>query len=169
MWSATSITDRNAVVNKIADVIETNIKEIAQLLTKEQGKPLNDAIREVLGTAAFFRYFTLLNLPVKIIDNPDSRKVEGCQGMAGASGLLKRITLELGGNDAGIALDDLSPKEVAPKLSESASQNNRQVCIAMTRLYVHEIIHDEVVEELASLTNDAVMGDGLHQGTTLGP
>ena len=55
--------------------------------------------------------------------------------MAGAAGLLKRITLELGGNDAGIVMDDVNPKETAPKLFESAFQNSGQVCIAMKRLY----------------------------------
>ncbi|MEM1231978.1 MAG: aldehyde dehydrogenase family protein, partial [Pseudomonadota bacterium] len=80
-----------------------------------------------------------------------------------------RITLELGGNDAGVVLDDVDPKQVAPQLFESAFQNSGQVCIAMKRLYVHEKIYDEVVDELATLAKDAVVGDGLQQGTKLGP
>ena len=89
--------------------------------------------------------------------------------MAGAAGLLKRITLELGGNDAGIVLGDVNPKEAAPKLFQSAFQNSGQVCIAMKRLYVHESIYDEMCNELAELANNAVIGDGLKQGTQLGP
>ena len=89
--------------------------------------------------------------------------------MAGAAGLLKRITLELGGNDAGIVLSDVDPKETAPKVFDSAFQNSGQVCIAMKRLYVHEDIYDEMCDELATLANETVIGNGLEQGTKLGP
>jgi acyl-CoA reductase-like NAD-dependent aldehyde dehydrogenase len=89
--------------------------------------------------------------------------------MASAADTLKRLTLELGGNDAGIVLDDVNPNETAPKLFESAFQNNGQLCIAMKRLYVHESIYDEMCDELAALARSAVVGDGLQQGTQLGP
>jgi acyl-CoA reductase-like NAD-dependent aldehyde dehydrogenase len=262
-WSATSIDERKAVVNKIADAIEANGQELAQLLVQEQGKPLADATGEVFGMAAFCRYFTALDLPVKVIDDGEGRRVEahrrplgvvgaivpwnfplilaafklppaliagntlvlkpapttplttlrlgelikdivpggvinfitdandlgapmtahpdiakisftgstatGSKVMAGAAGLLKRITLELGGNDAGIVMDDVDPKEAAPKLFQSAFQNSGQVCIAMKRLYVHENIYEEMCEELATIANETVVGDGLEQGTKLGP
>ena len=51
-WSATSIEERKKVIGAIADVIEANATELAQLLTQEQGKPLADATGEVFGTAA---------------------------------------------------------------------------------------------------------------------
>jgi acyl-CoA reductase-like NAD-dependent aldehyde dehydrogenase len=89
--------------------------------------------------------------------------------MAGAADSLKRITLELGGNDAGIVLDDVDPKTAAPKIFQSAFQNSGQVCIAMKRLYVHESIYDSMCDELVSLAKAAVIGDGLQQGTQLGP
>jgi acyl-CoA reductase-like NAD-dependent aldehyde dehydrogenase len=89
--------------------------------------------------------------------------------MASAAEALKRVTLELGGNDAGIVLDDVNPKEAAPKLFQSAFQNNGQVCIAMKRLYVHESIYDEMCGELAKLADAAIIGDGLMQGTQIGP
>ncbi len=262
-WSAQSIDARKAVVAQIADLIEANAQELAQLLTQEQGKPLADAMGEVYGTAAFFRYFLSLDLPVKVIEDSEGKLIEahrrplgvvgaivpwnfpmilmafklppaliagntvvlkpapttpltslklgelirdvvpagvvniitdandlgapltahpdvakvsftgstatGSKVMAGAAGLLKRITLELGGNDAGIVLDDVDPKEVAPKLFNSAFQNSGQVCIAMKRLYVHESIYDEVCDELTAIANDTVVGDGLQQGTKLGP
>ena len=116
------------------------------------------------------------DLGAKLTAHPDVRKISftgstatGAKVMAGAAGLLKRITLELGGNDAGIVLDDVNPKEVAPHLFRSAFQNSGQVCIAMKRLYVHEKVYDEVVDELAALANEAIVGDGLEQGTTHGP
>jgi acyl-CoA reductase-like NAD-dependent aldehyde dehydrogenase len=108
--------------------------------------------------------------------HPDVRKISftgstetGKKVMAGAADALKRITLELGGNDAAIVLPDVDPKAVAPKLFAGAFQNSGQVCIAVKRLYVHEQVYDAVCDELATLAKDAVVGDGLEQGTQLGP
>lgn len=262
-WSETTIDERKAKINEIADAVEANGEELARLLTQEQGKPIGDAMGEVFGMAAFFRYFTSLDLPVRVLDDSETRRVEahrkplgvigaivpwnfplilmafkvppallagntvvlkpapttpltslkfgeiikdilpagvvnviaddndlgapltahpdvrkvsftgstatGAKVMAGAAGLLKRITLELGGNDAGIVLGDVDPKETAPKLFQAAFQNNGQVCIAMKRLYVHESIYDEICNELAALAEAAVIGDGLEQGTQIGP
>lgn len=116
------------------------------------------------------------DLGAALTAHPDIRKVSftgstatGAKVMAGAASLLKRITLELGGNDAGIVLDDVDPKDAAPKLFNSAFQNAGQVCIAMKRLYVHESIYDAVCEELARLAENAIVGDGLEQGTQIGP
>ena len=60
-WSKTDVDERKALVLKIADVIEANATELVQLLTKEQGKPLEAATVEVYGMAAFCRYFTSLD------------------------------------------------------------------------------------------------------------
>jgi acyl-CoA reductase-like NAD-dependent aldehyde dehydrogenase len=262
-WAATPIAERKKALTAIADVIQANAAELARLLTQEQGKPIGDATGEVYGAAAFFRYFTSLDLPVKVLDDsptrlveqrrrplgvigamvpwnfplilmafkvpaallagntmvlkpapttplstlrigalikdllppgvlniiadngelgaemtrhPDIRKISftgstetGKKVMAGAAEALKRITLELGGNDAGIVLGDNDPKTVAPKLFAGAFQNSGQVCIAMKRVYVHDSIYDAVCEELAILADAAVIGDGLEQGTQLGP
>jgi acyl-CoA reductase-like NAD-dependent aldehyde dehydrogenase len=64
----------------------------------------------------------------------------GKKVMAGAAGTLKRLTLELGGNDAAIVLEDVDPKEVAPKVYAGAMFNAGQACIAIKRLYVHDSI-----------------------------
>lgn len=95
--------------------------------------------------------------------------VTGRKIMASASDTLKRITLELGGNDAGIVLDDVNVPETAEKLYGAAFLNAGQVCLAVKRAYVHESIYDEMVEELSKLANQAVVGDGLEQGVTVGP
>jgi acyl-CoA reductase-like NAD-dependent aldehyde dehydrogenase len=112
----------------------------------------------------------------ELTKHPDVRKISftgstatGKKVMAGAAEALKRITLELGGNDAGIVLDDVDPKTAAPKIFAGAFQNSGQVCIAMKRLYVHDSIYDQMCDELASLASSAVVGDGLEQGTQLGP
>jgi acyl-CoA reductase-like NAD-dependent aldehyde dehydrogenase len=262
-WSAEDITTRKKVILEVADVIKNNATELAQLLTAEQGKPLEASTGEVFGMAAFCRYFASLDLPIEVLEDSDARRVElhfrplgvvgaivpwnfplllmafklppaliagntiiikpapttplstlrfaelikdvvpagvvnfvtdandlgealtahpdvrkisftgstatGAKVMAGAAGLLKRITLELGGNDAGIVLNDVNPKQIAPKLFDSAFQNSGQVCIAMKRLYVHEDIYDEVCSELAKIADETTIGNGLEQGTKLGP
>ncbi len=82
---------------------------------------------------------------------------------------MKRVTLELGGNDAAIVLDDADPAEVAGKIFDGAFANNGQVCSAIKRLYVPENLHDELVEALAAKAKAAKVGDGTAEGTELGP
>jgi acyl-CoA reductase-like NAD-dependent aldehyde dehydrogenase len=262
-WAATPIEERRKRVIQMADVIEANASDLARLLTSEQGKPLADATGEVLGMAGFFRYLGSLDLPMRVIEDGNGRRVEahrrplgvigaiipwnypllilafklpsallagntlvvkpapttplstlkfaelvkdilpkgvlnviadandlgealtrhpdvrkisftgstatGRKVMASAAETLKRITLELGGNDAGIVLDDVDPKKVAPGIFEGAFQNSGQVCLAIKRLYVHESVYDEICDELVALANSAVVDDGLKQGTNLGP
>ena len=93
----------------------------------------------------------------------------GRKVMASAAGTLKRLTLELGGNDAAIVLDDADPKKVAPGLFGSAFLCAGQLCLAVKRVYAHERIYDELVSELARLADAAVVGDGLQEGTQFGP
>ena len=89
--------------------------------------------------------------------------------MQNAAGNLKRLTLELGGNDAGIVLPDVDPKAVAAKLFGVAFNNNGQTCACLKRLYVHESIYDELCAELAKHAKQAIVGDGLLPETQLGP
>ena len=93
----------------------------------------------------------------------------GKKVMASAAGTLKRLTLELGGNDAAIVLKDADPKEVAPKIFAAAMFNTGQGCVAIKRLYVHDSIYDAVCNELGQLARGTVVGDGLEQGTQVGP
>ena len=93
----------------------------------------------------------------------------GAKVMAGAAATLKRVTLELGGNDAAIVLDDVDVRAVAPKLFASAFTNSGQVCIAVKRLYVPDAVYDAMCAELAALADAAVVGNGLDEGTQFGP
>ncbi|MFM8353784.1 MAG: aldehyde dehydrogenase family protein, partial [Gammaproteobacteria bacterium] len=87
-WSATPIDERKRVVNAIADVIQNNATELAALLTQEQGKPIGDATGEIYGTAAFFRYFTSLDLPVEVLDDSAGRRVEAHRRPLGVVGAI---------------------------------------------------------------------------------
>lgn len=108
--------------------------------------------------------------------HPDVQKVTftgstptGKRIMASAAGNLTRCTLELGGNDAGIVLPDVNVKEIAPKLFAAAFHNNGQTCAALKRMYVHESQYEELCQALAELAKNVVVGDGLEEGTELGP
>lgn len=88
---------------------------------------------------------------------------------ASAASDLKRVTLELGGNDAAIVLDDADPEVIGPKLFWGAFANNGQVCSAIKRVYVPRKLHDQVVEVLAAHARAVTVGDGSVEGTQLGP
>jgi acyl-CoA reductase-like NAD-dependent aldehyde dehydrogenase len=89
--------------------------------------------------------------------------------MQSAATTLKRLTLELGGNDAGVILPDADPKAIAEGLFWGAFINGGQTCAALKRLYVHDSIYDEVCRELTAYATKVVVGDGLSEGSTLGP
>ncbi|MEM9878848.1 MAG: aldehyde dehydrogenase family protein [Pseudomonadota bacterium] len=93
----------------------------------------------------------------------------GKKVMASAAVDLKRMTLELGGNDAAIILPDVDLDEVAEKIFFGAFFNTAQICIATKRMYVHEDIYDALRDRLAAIAAHAKVGDGTEQGTMLGP
>lgn len=262
-WANTPMAERRVALLRLADALHGRTDEFARLLTQEQGKPLAESTAEVAYTVAFIRHLAGLELPVRVIEDTDSRRVElhrrplgvvaaivpwnfpmltiafklppallagnvivvkpapttpltalmlgelcaelfppgvvniitdandlgalltkhpdvrkvsftgssetGKKVMASAADTLKRITLELGGNDAGIVLDDVDPKQAAPAIFSSAFMNAGQVCLAIKRLYVHERIYDAMCSELAMLAEAAVVGDGLEEGVQMGP
>jgi acyl-CoA reductase-like NAD-dependent aldehyde dehydrogenase len=93
----------------------------------------------------------------------------GKRVMASAAETLKRVTLELGGNDPAIVLEDVDINMVAPKIFDSAMINAGQTCIAVKRVYVHESIFEQLVEALVSLASKHRVGDGFEPGVQMGP
>jgi acyl-CoA reductase-like NAD-dependent aldehyde dehydrogenase len=262
-WSARPLAERAAALTAIADALAARHDEFARLLTQEQGKPLPHAWGEIAGTIGMFRYYSTLELPLKVLRETDEEKIvqqhtplgvvaaitpwnfpvlllalkvapallagntvvakpapttplttllfgevcsrilpagvlntivdqndlggaltghpdiakvaftgstaTGKKVMASVASTLKRLTLELGGNDAAIVLDDVDPKAVAPKLFAGATINSGQVCLAIKRLYVHDSQYDAICEELGRLARETIVDDGLKQGTQMGP
>jgi phenylacetaldehyde dehydrogenase len=82
---------------------------------------------------------------------------------------VKRLTLELGGNDAGIVLPDVDPKAIAEGLFWGAFINTGQTCAALKRLYVHEDVYDAVCDALVDVARAMPMGVGLDERNVLGP
>jgi aldehyde dehydrogenase (NAD+) len=111
-----------------------------------------------------------------ITSHPDIDKITftgstatGKKIMEGASKDLKRITLELGGNDASIVLPDADVKKVAEQLFWSSFTNAGQICVAAKRIYIHEDIYDELSAAIADVARTVTVGDGANQGTGVGP
>ena len=82
---------------------------------------------------------------------------------------LARLTLELGGNDAGIVLPGVDATAIAQDLFWGAFINTGQTCAALKRLYVHDSVYDAVVEALAEVVRQMPMGNGLDEQNVLGP
>ena len=264
-WSRASGEEHKAAVARIADTIHANMEELAELLTREQGKPLNGmgSRFELHGAEAWARHTGSLELPVEVLSDDESGRVElhrkplgvvgsitpwnfplliaiwhvvpairtgntvvikpspytplstirlvellnevlpagvlnvvagrdelgqmmtehphiqkivftgscatGKKVMQTASTTLKRVTLELGGNDAGIVLPDANPKEIAERLFWGAFINNGQTCAALKRLYVPDAIYDEVCDSLVEYAKNIPVGHGLDEKSVLGP
>jgi acyl-CoA reductase-like NAD-dependent aldehyde dehydrogenase len=267
-WSAQTDAQLQAACEAVAAKIGEHSEELAQIITSEQGKPLNGlgSRWEMGGASAWAGYTAGLSLPMKVLqDNnegrvelhrkplgvvgsitpwnfpvmiaiwhimpalrtgntvvikpspltplstlrlveimnevlpagvvnvvtsddtseniggamsahPDIRKIvftgscaTGQKVMASAAETMKRLTLELGGNDAGIVLPDADPQAIAEGLFWGGFINNGQTCAAMKRLYVHESIHDQVCEALVEFARNIPVGDGMDDNSILGP
>ncbi len=93
----------------------------------------------------------------------------GRRVMESAAPTLKRVTLELGGNDAAIIMPDVDVAATAESVFWSAFTNSGQVCIATKRAYVHDSIYDSFKSAITEIARNVPMGDGSKQGTALGP
>lgn len=93
----------------------------------------------------------------------------GKRVMESAASDLKRLTLELGGNDAAIVMPDVDVAKVANKLFRSAFFNSAQICVATKRLYAHEAIYDELRDHLIAIAKQIKIADGLDPESTMGP
>jgi len=109
-------------------------------------------------------------------EHPDIAKINftgsiatGKRVMQSAATTLKRLTLELGGNDAAIVLADADIAKIAPKLFFGAFGLAGQVCMAIKRLYVHESIYEQMIEALSELAKNAKIGSGMDEGVEIGP
>jgi acyl-CoA reductase-like NAD-dependent aldehyde dehydrogenase len=262
-WSATTFEHRRALIKRMCDVLRANQEMLAELLTREQGKPLGQSREEIARAATQAEGMAQIQIPSEVIvddaqrhielqyvpmgvvgiiipwnapvnlsagpltsalytgntavlkpspfaplttlkiaellrdvfppgvlnllagddqlgqwmtEHPDIAKIAftgsvatGKKVMASAAATLKRITLELGGNDAAIVLDDADPKVVASKLFFAATVNAGQVCMAVKRIYAHERIYDTLCAALAEEARKARVGDGLAADTQVGP
>ena len=86
-----------------------------------------------------------------------------------AATTVKRVTLELGGKSANVALEDADPTLVAKKAIGACHQNSGQTCSALTRLIIPESMSDKVYQIIAEKNNSYTVGDPLEENTRCGP
>lgn len=265
-WAALPDAERVAYLHKAADAIKENAEALAELLSREQGKPLNgpNARFEVGGSEVWTRAAADTPLPVEVIVDDETGRAEmhyrpigvvgaispwnwpmmisiwqiapslrmgntvvikpaetttlsvlalvhvmnevlpegvlnlvaGKGSVVGAAltrspkigkimftgstpvgkGIIEasadnvtRLTLELGGNDAGIVLPDVDPAAIAEGLFWGGFINTGQTCAALKRLYVHDDVYDDVVKHLVEFAKNVPMGVGLDENNVLGP
>ncbi|KAI0714442.1 aldehyde dehydrogenase [Cerioporus squamosus] len=89
--------------------------------------------------------------------------------MREAANELKSLTLELGGNDPAIVLDDVDPKEMAQRIMLGATHNAGQTCFNMKRIYVHDTVYDAVCDELVVLAQTTKVGNPFDPTVSIGP
>jgi len=112
----------------------------------------------------------------KLTAHPGIRKISftgstatGKKVLQSAANDLKRVTLELGGNDAAIVLDDVDLEKVAVPLFMGAFINSGQTCVAIKRVYAHEKIYEPLVQALAEIARRTKVGPGSDPESQLGP
>ncbi|MEE1825193.1 aldehyde dehydrogenase family protein [Streptomyces sp. BE20] len=135
---------------------------------------------EVLSTALPADVLTVVTgrepLGARLASHPGIRHVTftgsvptGRDVARGAAASLARVTLELGGNDAAILLDDVDVERIADRLFWAAFRNCGQVCMAVKRVYAPVRLHAQVVEALAQRAKAVTVGAGTDPRTQLGP
>ncbi|KAJ0115157.1 hypothetical protein J7T55_001567 [Diaporthe amygdali] len=86
-----------------------------------------------------------------------------------ASKTLKRVTLELGGNDPAIIFPDVDVEKVAQQIAVWAFLNSGQICLNLKRIYVHESIYEDFKKAMVKHAGSFAFGDGTKTGITHGP
>lgn len=138
------------------------LQKIAKLLPK-------GVINVVTGSSAEIGDALVGHPLVRRVNFTGSIEV-GQHVMQVASRDLTPVTLELGGNDAALVLEDAQLDAAAfQRMYLGAFMSTGQICMALKRLYVHRSRYDEVVAGLINVCNAQVVGDGLLPETTMGP
>lgn len=262
-WRDTPIEERRQALVKMAEALNGHAEQFARLFTLEQGRPLDKAAQEILGSAFWCQAVSQQAIPVTVNEDSEERYSEtrhipigvvggivpwnfpmllgiwkiapalltgntiiiktsphtpltmlklgelmrehlppgvfnvitgdddlgplltshpgidkisftgssetGRRVMASAAASLKRVTLELGGNDAAIVMPDVEMDGLPEKLFWAAFGNSGQICIATKRLYIHEDIYDFLAAAIVEYARGVKVADGLAQGAQLGP
>lgn len=254
---------RRECLAKCAEAVGANMDELAELVTLEQGKPLDKAKEEIMGAVAWLQVTGGYEIPVDVVQDDDACRIEirrkplgvvgaitpwnfpvilavwkiapalltgntmvlkpspftplatlklgeilrsalppgvlnvvsggnelgawitehpavskisftgsvatGKKVMQAAAADLKRVTLELGGNDAAIVLADNDPESVAEKIFWGAFANSGQICSAIKRVYVDRSIYEPTLKAIAERAKQVKVGNGMDEGVELGP
>jgi succinate-semialdehyde dehydrogenase/glutarate-semialdehyde dehydrogenase len=111
-----------------------------------------------------------------LISSPIIRKVSFTGSIPVGRGIaelaarhLKRVTLELGGHAPVIVFDDVDVAAVATAAARSKFRNAGQICVSPSRFFVHESVMDDFADAFTKTAFSLRVGDGLQDGTDMGP
>ncbi|WP_142300935.1 NAD-dependent succinate-semialdehyde dehydrogenase [Bacillus sp. 7884-1] len=136
-------------------------------LAHEAGIP-NGVINVITGKSAEIGETWLKDHRVTKITFTGSTEV-GKTLMRGAAENVKKVSLELGGNAPFIVMDDANLVKAAEGLVQSKFRNAGQTCICTNRVYVQEGIADRFIELFQAELEKLKVGNGLEEGTDIGP
>jgi len=154
----------NTVISKPSGLTPLNTLRLVEIMNEVLPKGV---VNVVLGEAEIGNAISShanINKVIFTGSTPTGQKI-----MANASNTLKRLTLELGGNDAAIVLPGADIGSIAEGIFNTAFINMGQTCAALKRLYVHESQYEEMCQKLAGIAASQVVGNGLEPETTFGP
>jgi succinate-semialdehyde dehydrogenase/glutarate-semialdehyde dehydrogenase len=156
----------NTMVIKPAETTPLTDLQVIGLF-QEAGLP-SGVLNVVTGQGSVVGEELVTNQKVRKIGFTGSTEV-GRRVMATAAQGIKRVTLELGGSDPMIVCDDADVDEAVKAAAVGRFFNCGQACLAIKRLYLFDSIADDFIEKLVSRVGKLKVGDGLAEGTMLGP
>jgi succinate-semialdehyde dehydrogenase/glutarate-semialdehyde dehydrogenase len=156
----------NVVVAKPAETTPLTTLRIAELM-REHGLP-EDVFQVVTGKGSVLGEALVSDPRVAKVAFTGSTPVGKHVAELAARGV-KRVTLELGGSDPMIVLDDADVDGAVSAASVGRFFNCGQACLAVKRLYLHHAVADEFVEKLLGKVDRLRVGAGTAEGTTIGP
>jgi acyl-CoA reductase-like NAD-dependent aldehyde dehydrogenase len=156
----------NVVVAKPAETTPLTTLRIAEIM-RDHGLPEN-VFQVVTGKGSVLGEALVTDARVAKVAFTGSTPVGKHVAELAARGV-KRVTLELGGSDPMIVLDDADVDAAVSAASVGRFFNCGQACLAVKRLYVHETIADEFVEKLLAKVERLRLGPGTAEGTMIGP
>ncbi|OAL19266.1 hypothetical protein AYO22_09810 [Fonsecaea multimorphosa] len=153
-WSVLPFDERKQFGIRFGNLYEENLRFFHELTAKECGRP--KIVNEALSGYNMYRYHCSI--------------ATGKRVMRACAATLKRVTLELGGNDASIICGDIDIAKVAPLVTNGAFRNSGQVCTATKRIYVHESIYSDFVKAMVAHATTLTLGDSeMRDDVKLGP
>ncbi len=156
----------NTVVLKASEVTPLAALRLGDILL-EAGVPPG-VVNIVVGTGAVAGAALTGHAMVDKISFTGSTAV-GMDIQRVAAATMKRVSLELGGKSACVVFDDADLDSAVSALAAGIFKNQGQLCIAASRMFVHERVHDAFAERLAALAHAIRLGDPLDPQTTMGP
>ena len=154
------------VIIKPAEEAPGSCLELARALD-DAGLP-KGVLNVVFGVPAEISTYLITSPVIRKISFTGSTAVGKQLARLAADGM-KPSTMELGGHAPVIVFEDADIDLAARMSAASKFRNAGQICIAPTRFYVHDSVHDAFVEKFAGYTSALMIGDGLDPATNMGP